>query len=242
MFVRAVMAMGFLLISAGALAAPRFIDKDTFLTQVEAHLARGDLRENTLVGNFFHTGDRAVFIATVRGWLAGVVVDPGYLQATQGKDVPGFTQPAGWTGFAQSLVQSLENKYNGHIVLSQYDPAVEQDAVTAVHEAMHAYAFAKGLSIDNDDYGGPEFLSNQFILHLIPRLAEVEKEYFSKLLPLAFECKYDDVARYQESWATEVQQMEYGYVNHAFHDRAIAKQLLEHWGGKLDWQGYIHTY
>lgn len=223
-------------------AEVRQVDKSVFLTAVEAHMLSGNypaLEQPTLMGNFFHTGDAGRFIATVDGWLAGVVVDPGYLLATQGAGVAGFTQPAGWTGFSQSLVQSLENRYNGHIILARFDLDNPQDVVTATHEAIHAYAQATGkTALDSDDDGGPEFLSGKFITDLLPDLKAMEARHFEQAFKAAWDCRYDEVARIKSEWLTEIAEKRYIHANYSAHSRAVARDLLASWGGRIDWDGY----
>lgn len=228
--------------SPAAHGEARTVDTNLFLTVVEAQLASGDYRggeQPSIVGNFFHTGDRARFIATVESWLAGVVVDPGYLRATNGAGVPGFTQPSGWTGFSQSLVQSLEQRYNGYIILARFDPNNAQDVATATHEAIHAFALAVGSGLDRDEDGAPEFLSNQFIYELLPRLRGIELSNFAEIFKLAWDCKYDDVARQKNVWLTQIAEQEYRYANFSSHNLRITRQLVGLWGGSIDWDGYI---
>ncbi len=222
-------------------AEPRAVDQTVFLTVVEAHLASGDLRGGdtpTLVGNFIHTGDRTRFISAVDNWLKGVVVDPDYLAATQGAGVPAFTQPSGWTGFSQSLIQSLEQRYNGYIILARFDLNNPTDVVTATHEAIHAYALATGSGLDADADGGPEYLSNQFIGQLLPKLQEIEFKHFKIAFSAAWNCEYDVVEREVELWLTAIAEQRYIYSNFAAHNMRNTRALLATWGGELDWDGY----
>jgi hypothetical protein len=156
--------------ASGASAEPREVDKNLFLTAVAAHLSSVDT-DKSIFGNFFNTGDVDLFVNTVDGWLEGVVVDPDYLNVTLGEEgTDALTQPKGWSGWSRSLVQDTEQRYNGYIILQSFDPNDVGDVTTATHEAIHAFALASETGIDNDDAGAPEFLSNQFVRELQPKL------------------------------------------------------------------------
>lgn len=234
-----------LLSPVAALAADvSAVDRTEFLTAVAAQFASGHYVDSgvpSIMGQFFHTGDADQFIAVVDGWLEGVVIDPDYLDATQGAGTVAFTQPSGWTGFSQSMVQSLEQRYNGYVILRSFDPNIPFDVATVTHEAIHAYAQATGLTaLDSDDDGVPEFLSAALITNLMPKLHDIDMAHFEPMFVAAWECEYDTVEYQRSAWLTAIAEQRYRYANFSSHNMKFVDSMLSHWGGRLDWDAYEH--
>ena len=139
---------------------PQQLDIPKTLYLESVRLALDQASNPGLSGVHFKVADTDRFLRTVGGWLQGVAQDPEYLRATQDEAAVGFTQPKGWTGTAQSLATSKEQKYNGYVIFTDFQPALP---ITPLHEAIHAFTFAiDGGDIDRDKYGGPEYLSSGF--------------------------------------------------------------------------------
>lgn len=186
--------------------------------------------------------DKERFLTTVDGWLEGVAQDPGYLRhlnllpwikswfKAQSLSMVGFTQPKGWTGFAQALPTPQENAYNGFIILADFQP---QKPVTPFHEAIHAFTFAiDGGDIDLDSYGGPEFLSSGY-RNLLGRVKEYDSQFCAIIE--AFGEGGDPNAQV----TTLLQQV--GIAERIYRDSTTNRQveeLLTAMGGKADWDGY----
>lgn len=240
------------------------LDKDRVFLELYKHVKAA--RPHAIVSDYFVVADLNLFYNTTKDYCSGVVIDREYLAnsslvdmfktnlsrayvlATEWKleehnpPIRGLYQPRGWTGFSQSLATVYEQKYNGYIILAE---DIGPDNITTFfHEAIHCFAQAKGLgNLDEDQYDGPSFHSDNFLKSLNDLAAHEER-----LKPIleALGSGTNQDAELEKFWKRfELMHKDYfdrSNVTTFGVDLAEAlkysSQLHEAMGGKADWVGY----
>jgi len=217
------------------------IPKYLFMQSVRFAIEQSE--RSGLSSRYFSIAEKERFLGTVNQWLAGVAEDSEYLRYLVSiKDYPesffwrpkltleGFTQPKGWTGLAQAIGSTQSYKYNGFIILNNFQP---QNPTTPFHEAIHAFAYAVGAGeLDNDHHGGPEFISAGFRSTL--SILRKRDGDFCRILDAYAQRR--DVSNEAARLNRSLDAVERIYRNQA--SAPQVEQLLRLMGGRVDWRGY----
>lgn len=190
-------------------------------------------------GQYFAIADIPGFIATVDGYLNGVHVDPEYLSAIAADNpyqvvknklanldpAQGYTQGKGADA---NKHPSERDAYDGSIILVNLNRLEDG---TAMHEAIHAFAFAKKLGdLDLDAHGGPEYLSNNF-LDVLGNLRKIDTS-LDQVDAAAKQGKY--IQRPAGNVYKKLQMLHKRFKG----ESTQTKTLLRRMGGKADFKGY----
>lgn len=213
------------------------LDKTLFLSYVEHRMQQ--TRTQGLSGAYFSIADIPRFIRTVDEYIHGVYIDPAYLSDLASTDTisylksyvvnlqpdQGYTQGKG--GDANKH-PSEKDAFDGSIILVNTDTL---DKPTAMHEAIHAFAFARHLGeLERDDYNGPEFISGQLV-GLMIRLHYLDQDV-EKLTTQAR--AGSDITAGRSKLFRSLDVVERLYSS----ESPQMQQLLYEMGGKADFDGY----
>ncbi len=221
-------------------------------------LGRGDSRTHCYI-NFGNVND---FIVLAKKGITGVVVDPNYLSVTENGDSQAVYQNVNNYSLA---ISSMEEKYNGHIILSSWSGDV---GATELHEAIHAAAYAfhasrTDLDKDGEGYGAPEYISKELFNQQF-KLLRFEKAALQKVSPLVKEilqiavsdAENEDQEAYQNAEINRLMREIYfvasqylGHVERLYKQEyeknvlnfgwRYVTQLSALWGGRADWKGLL---
>lgn len=183
---------------------------------------------------FFSVGDPNRLLSAIDPWLRGVALDPNYLSTYKGGS-PVIPPPRALT---QPEESGYEAKYDRWIVLADPLTASEMD-ITAFHEAVHAYHYAvfKDTTIDDDAYGGPEFVTKE-LNGVLGALSKYDMRIPTLTAKISNLDDYSrDLLRFRDSVPKLRKTLE-GLLP----PTPQAIQCLQNIGGKMDWDGYEQAY
>jgi hypothetical protein len=157
-----------------------------------------------------------------------------YLQSILWVQHPGraLTQPrykdAKWGDIAMT---PQEEKYSGWIVLANPPDSNSDTRITSFHEAIHAYHFYVHSNADNDDYGAPENITNNYgSLIMSLRILDKRMEEIQEKIKTGKDYKSD-----LQSLRKSIKMREEEYKEFA---NSKFNEVLNNIGGRADWDGY----
>ncbi len=238
-----VLLMGLINVSATNSAFAVQNLKQDFLRAVRAKME--STRNPGLSSQYFSVGDPDKLLAGVDQYVSGVAVDKyylahfkmaKYLQSFIWVQHPGLglTQPryedAGWGDIAST---PQEKRYSGWIILA--DPPDSLGGTTAFHEAIHAYHFYIRSGADNDDYGAPEAISNDYA-RLVKSLGVNDTRLEGILEKIRTGKRYEADLESLRQRVKTLREKHEDYVSKQ--SRLKFAEVLNNIGGRADWDGY----